>query len=159
MKKIDFILDKIFHYLTALSFGLVSVCVLAQIVARYIPSISAPWTDEMTRLFFMYTIMFGSPMAIKYSEYAVIDIITSRFKGKTASVINVLVYLITCILCVVGFRQSYTLFQTGFKLKSSSLQISMIYFYIVPVCIFGFTFIYSARKIIEEIITVIKGGK
>ena len=49
MKKITDILDKIFHYLTALSFGLVSICVLVQVITRYTPGISAPWTDEMTR--------------------------------------------------------------------------------------------------------------
>ena len=42
MKKITDILDKIFHYLTALSFGLVSICVLVQVITRYTPGISAP---------------------------------------------------------------------------------------------------------------------
>ena len=46
MKKIDMFFDKIFHYLTAISFGLVSICTLIQVIARYTPSFSAPWTDE-----------------------------------------------------------------------------------------------------------------
>ena len=90
MKKITDMLDKIFHYLTALSFGLVSICVLVQVITRYTPGISAPWTDEMTRLFFMYTIMFGAPMAIKYSEYAVIDIVTNNMHGPFRHIINIL---------------------------------------------------------------------
>lgn len=104
MKKITDILDKIFHYLTALSFGLVSICVLVQVITRYTPGISAPWTDEMTRLFFMYTIMFGAPMAIKYKEYAVIDIVTNSIHGKPRHIISILDYILICIVGGCGYK-------------------------------------------------------
>lgn len=52
MKKVLDVLDRLFHYLAAIGFGCVTVCVLVQILARYIPGVTAPWTDEMTRLFF-----------------------------------------------------------------------------------------------------------
>ena len=113
MKKITDILDKIFHYLTALSFGLVSICVLVQVITRYTPGISAPWTDEMTRLFFMYTIMFGAPMAIKYKEYAVIDIVTNSIHGKPRHIISILDYILICIVGVVGTRQAFIFWKTG----------------------------------------------
>ena len=82
MKKFTEIIDRCFHVLSAVCFGLVSFCVLVQVTTRYTPGISAPWTDELTRLFFMYTVMLGAPMAIKYREYAEIDIVTANFKRK-----------------------------------------------------------------------------
>ena len=53
MKKFTEIIDWCFHVLSAVCFGLVSFCVLVQVTTRYTPGISAPWTDELTRLFFM----------------------------------------------------------------------------------------------------------
>ena len=134
MKKITDILDKIFHYLTALSFGLVSICVLVQVITRYTPGISAPWTDEMTRLFFMYTIMFGAPMAI-----------------------SILDYILICIVGVVGTRQAFIFWKTGLRTVSTSLRINMGVFYLVPVGIFALTSIYCAAGIISEIVTMGKG--
>ena len=157
MKKITDILDKIFHYLTALSFGLVSICVLVQVITRYTPGISAPWTDEMTRLFFMYTIMFGAPMAIKYKEYAVIDIVTNSIHGKPRHIISILDYILICIVGVVGTRQGFIFWKTGLRTVSTSLRINMGVFYLVPVGIFALTSIYCAAGIISEIVTMGKG--
>lgn len=85
MKKVLDVLDRLFHYLAAIGFGCVTVCVLVQILARYIPGVTAPWTDEMTRLFFQYTIMIACPMAIKYHEYASIDVIAAQTHGTGPS--------------------------------------------------------------------------
>ena len=125
MKKITDILDKIFHYLTALSFGLVSICVLVQVITRYTPGISAPWTDEMTRLFFMYTIMFGAPMAIKYSEYAVIDIVTNNMHGPFRHIINILDYVFICVVGVAGTKQAHIFWKTGLRTVYTSLRINI----------------------------------
>lgn len=157
MKKITDILDKLFHYLTAFSFGLVSICVLVQVVTRYTPGISAPWTDEMTRLFFMYTIMFGSPMAIKYGEYAVIDIVTNSIHGRFRSVISILDYIFICIVGVVGTRQASIFWKTGLRTVSTSLRINMSIFYLVPVGVFALTSIYCVSGIIKEILDLGKG--
>ena len=44
MKKVLDVLDRLFHYLAAIGFGCVTVCVLVQILARYIPGVTAPCT-------------------------------------------------------------------------------------------------------------------
>ena len=157
MKKITDILDKIFHYLTALSFGLVSICVLVQVITRYTPGISAPWTDEMTRLFFMYTIMFGAPMAIKYSEYAVIDIVTNNMHGPFRHIINILDYVFICVVGVAGTKQAHIFWKTGLRTVSTSLRINMGIFYLVPVGIFALTSVYCVSGIIREILEMGKG--
>ena len=157
MKKITDILDKIFHYLTALSFGLVSICVLVQVITRYTPGISAPWTDEMTRLFFMYTIMFGAPMAIKYSEYAVIDIVTNNMHGPFRHIINILDYVFICVVGVAGTKQAHIFWKTGLRTVSTSLRINMGIFYLVPVGIFALTSVYCVAGIIREILEMGKG--
>ena len=159
MKKITDLLDQKFHYLTALSFGLVSICVLVQVITRYTPGISAPWTDEMTRLFFMYTIMFGAPMAIKYNEYAVIDIVTNNMRGKLKHIISILDYIFISIVGVVGTRQAFIFWKTGLRTVSTSLRINMGIFYLVPVGIFALTSIYCMAGIISEVLAMGKGAE
>lgn len=157
MKKSIDLFDKFFHYLTAISFALVSICVLIQVITRYTPGISAPWTDEMTRLFFLYTIMFGAPMAIKYSEYAVIDILTGSLKKNYAIIAQIFSYLIIAVVCAVGSWQALRFWSKGLRSLSTSLQINMGFFYFIPVGIFALTLMYSLLGIVMEIKKLWKG--
>lgn len=159
MKKFTEIIDRCFHVLPAVCFGLVSFCVLVQVITRYTPGISAPWTDELTRLFFMYTVMLGAPMAIKYREYAEIDIVTANLKGKTAHIVNILVNLCIMVFSAVAAKQAFTLFKNGFRSVSSSLQLGMWIFYFVPVGIFALTCLYAFGKIGSEIKMMGEGEK
>ncbi|MEM5767212.1 MAG: TRAP transporter small permease [Bacillota bacterium] len=157
MKKIAKALDKTFSYLTAASFVLVGVCVLIQIVTRYTPGISAPWTDETTRLLFMYTMMAGAPMAIKYREYAVIDMLLSNLNGKVRHAMLIFEHLVISAVGVVGAWQAYIFFTKGLKTLSTSLQINMGFFYVVPVGIFALTTLYSLALMVEEAMAMGKG--
>lgn len=157
MKKITEILDRVFHVSSAISFGCVSFCVLVQIITRYTPGISAPWTDELTRLFFMYTIMLGAPMTIKYQEYAEIDIVTGSLKGRMSHTVNILVNICIVVFNAVAVKQAFLLFQSGFKAVSTSLQLGMWIFYLVPVGIFTLTCVYSLGIICIEFNKMRKG--
>ena len=139
MKKVLDVLDRLFHYLAAIGFGCVTVCVLVQILARYIPGVTAPWTDEMTRLFFQYTIMIACPMAIKYHEYASIDVIAAKTHGTG--------------------RHILTYFRVGTKSLSTSLQINLGIFYVVPLVIFILTAVYVVLDAINEVNLIRKGDK
>lgn len=136
MKKVLDVLDRLFHYLAAIGFGCVTVCVLVQILARYIPGVTAPWTDEMTRLFFQYTIMIACPMAIKYHEYASIDVIAAQTHGTGRHILNLVSDAAILIVCLFGIPQARTYFRVGTKSLSTSLQINLGIFYVVPLVIF-----------------------
>lgn len=148
MKKFILIFDRLFHIMTAISFGLVTFCVLTQVITRYTPGISAPWTDEMTRLFFLYTIMFGAPISIRYREYAAIDVVSSNLHGVAASLLTRFNYVIVAIVSFVGVRQAYILFLTGFRTVSTTLRTPMWIFYLVPVGIFLLTFLFCIEGFI-----------
>lgn len=159
MKKVLDVLDRLFHYLAAIGFGCVTVCVLVQILARYIPGVTAPWTDEMTRLFFQYTIMIACPMAIKYHEYASIDVIAAQTHGTGCHILNLVSDAAILIVCLFGIPQARTYFRVGTKSLSTSLQINLGIFYMVPLVIFILTAIYVVLDAINEVNLIRKGDK
>lgn len=159
MEKFISAIDKIVRALLAILFGIVSFCVLVQIVARYTPPevLTAPWTDEMTRLFFLYTVMLGAPWAILYHSYASIDVIAGRLKGRTRVFLDILVDLVIVAIAGVGIPQANLYFGVGQVSKSTSLQINLGLFYVVPLVIFTLTVICCALDIIRNI-RKLKGG-
>jgi TRAP-type C4-dicarboxylate transport system permease small subunit len=150
MKKCLDALDGMFHCLSALAFVLVGVCVLVQVTTRYTPGISTPWTDEMTRMFFLYAVMLASPMALKYREYAAIDIFTGNL-GKTAAHIQrLLILALTIVVMIAGAWQALAFFKVGRRIVTTSLAINMGFFYVVPLGIFALTFLYCLVGIAGE---------
>ena len=103
--------------------------------------------------------MLGAPMAIKYREYAEIDVVTANLKGKTAHIVNILVNLCIMVFSAVAAKQAFTLFKNGFRSVSSSLQLGMWIFYFVPVGIFALTCLYAFGKIGSEIKMMGEGEK
>lgn len=153
MEKLISVVDKIVRGLLAILFGIVSFCVLVQIVARYTPPevLTAPWTDEMTRLFFLYTIMLGAPWAILYHSYASIDVIAGRLKGRARVILDILVDLVVVAVAAVGIPQANLYFGVGQVSKSTSLQINLGLFYVVPLVIFTLTVICCVLDIIRSV--------
>lgn len=145
------VIDKIIKILLAILFGIISFCVLVQILGRYLPFISAPWTDEVTRLFFLYTVMLSAPWAVIYHQYASIDVITSKFKGVAHNISNIIVDIFIMIITGIGVPQAVLYFKVGTVSKSTSLQINLGIFYIVPLIIFSLTFICCIIEIYMEI--------
>ena len=96
-------------------------------------------------------------MAIKYKEYAVIDIVTNSIHGKPRHIISILDYILICIVGGVGTWQAFIFWKTGLRTVSTSLRINMGVFYLVPVGIFALTSIYCVAGIISEIVTIGKG--
>lgn len=152
MEKLINVLDRTIRAAIALLFGAVAVCVLIQIIARYTPpSISAPWTDEMTRLFFLYTVMLSAPWAILYHQYASIDIIAHSFKGKLKVASDILVDVIIVIVAAIGIPQASMYYKVGTVSKSTSLQLNLGLFYVVPMVIFILTVLCCIVDITRQI--------
>lgn len=140
-------LDKAFLLISTVCFIITSFCVLVQIVARYTPFFSAAWTDEMTRLFFMYTMMSASPLAIKCHEYAVIDLIPEKLHGTASMVFAVTTHVVIVLVSGVAAAMSVPLFQASLTNLSTALRINMGFYNIVPLVLFTLTCIYALIEI------------
>ena len=158
MEKALRIIDKIVRAAASILFGIVSICVLIQIIARYVPAISAPWTDEMTRLFFLYTVMVSAPWAILYHQYASIDIISSRLKGKARIMLDIFVDVVITAITACGIPFAWKYYQVGTFSRSTSLQINLGLFFVVPLVIFCLTVATCLVDIIRNVRKLREGG-
>ena len=135
MKKVLDVLDRLFHYLADHRLWCVTVCVLVQILARYIPSHRSLDRRDDTPVF-QYTIMIACPMAIKYHEYASIDVIAAQTHGTGRHILNLVSDAVILIVCLFGIPQARTYLRVGTKSLSTSLQINLGIFYVVPLVIY-----------------------
>lgn len=101
-------LYKIFDGITMAVFVAMVLVVILQIIFRFILRISVPWTEELSRLLFIYIGFFGTAIAVREKELIVIDLLIQRIPEKLRKVLNVFIYLISfaffALLLVGGIR-------------------------------------------------------
>ena len=79
-------LYKIFDGITMAIFVAMVLVVVLQIIFRFILRISVPWTEELSRLLFIYIGFFGTAIAVREKELIVIDLLLQRTPTKVQNV-------------------------------------------------------------------------
>ena len=99
--------------------------VLLQIVARFLFPSTPSWTEEASRLFFIYAIAFAAGLAFLENEYVSLDILFNRLSDKGKTRLTILIQAVTTILFGVIAVYSIPFIQLGALEFSPSMGIKM----------------------------------
>ena len=97
-----------------------------QIFARFFLSDVPPWTEEASRILFIYAISFASGLAYRGNYFVFLEAFYAGFSDKMKKIIDLLSPLMTLFLFgITAFYSLYMLEMGGSEL-SPSLQIIMV---------------------------------
>ena len=143
------------YVLTVLAFALV-VCVVWQVVSRYISPRPSTVTDELARFMFMWIGLLGAAQASAYKQHLAIDLLAMKLQGSAKRALNV---VIEC--CIIAFA-ALVMIKGGWELTvktfannqvTPALQWPMGYVYmVVPVA--GALMVFFA---VVEIVNTLSG--
>ena len=106
------------------TWGLI-LTVLLQIVCRFTPFNTPPWTEEASRIFFIYAMSFSAGLAMKNEFYVHLDMFYNRFPERIKKVLNLAIPIITLALFVVMAIYSIKFILLGIPEKSPSMGFNM----------------------------------
>ncbi|MEZ4969953.1 MAG: TRAP transporter small permease subunit [Flavobacteriaceae bacterium] len=106
------------------TYGLL-LTVLLQIICRFSPMNTPAWTEEASRLFFIYAMSFAAGLAMKNEYYVHLDMFFDRFPERTKKILNLAVPLITLVLFVVMALYAIKFVVLGLSEKSPSMGFNM----------------------------------
>lgn len=110
---------KIFDGVSILAFVLMVAVVILQVLSRYLLKISVPWTEELSRLFFIYVGFTGTAIATREKELIVVDVLLTRLPEKARIVfdalIQVIVFAFYCVMLVGAIRMFISTKNTYFQ--------------------------------------------
>lgn len=72
-----------------------------QVLCRFVLKIPCSWAEELVRLAFVWMIFVGSALAVREHTHLSLDMLVSRFKGKTKRLSKILVLLAILAVAVV----------------------------------------------------------
>tara|TARA_R110002167_G_scaffold35569_2_gene113536 strand:- start:740 stop:1204 length:465 start_codon:yes stop_codon:yes gene_type:complete len=99
--------------------------VLLQIFCRFSWFNTPSWTEEASRLFFIYAISFASGLAMKNNFYVHLDMFYNRFGVKTKKILDLSIPLISMVLFLVMAVYSVKFILLGIVEKSPSMGFNM----------------------------------
>lgn len=118
-------MNRFLKYGTLIStYGLIA-CVLLQIFARFFLPKAPAWTEEASRLFFIYAMAFAAGLAIKSKEYVALDLVFEKLKPSLQKKLLILVQVLTLLLFGILAIYGLKFMQLGIPESSPSMKTSM----------------------------------
>jgi TRAP-type transport system small permease protein len=68
-------LDRVLRGLLALLLGALTTSVFLQVLVRFVFKYPLPWTEEITRLAFVYSIFVGATLAVRARDHIAVDFV------------------------------------------------------------------------------------
>lgn len=116
---------------------LMVLCMAYQVFTRYFLHMANAWSEELTRLMCIWTVVLGSAIAIREKGHLQIDVLTNLIHGKTHNLLEAIIEIVVLIFIAIMIKYSVELCQSVGTASSAGLRISKVYVYMcMPV---GFT--------------------
>lgn len=142
-------LNRILSLGTLLSaIGFVGATVI-QIFARFFLANAPSWTEEASRLFFIYTMSFAAGLALRDKYFVELDFFYQKFSKKMKFIIDMLIQLCTVLLFAIMGFYSLEYIRLGNIETSPSMRIPMSFAFVSILLMSVTVVVYALVEIIQ----------
>lgn len=103
---------KIFDGVAIVVFIMMVSVVIWQVITRFLLHMNAPWTEELSRLLFIYVGFMGTAIATREKELIVVDIVLSRLPQRMRTVFDVIIQIFTFVFFTIVLVGALKMFMT-----------------------------------------------
>jgi TRAP-type C4-dicarboxylate transport system permease small subunit len=115
--------------LCGLLVAVIALLVFAQVMARYVLNASLAWSEEATRLLFIYLTFFGFVVAVQTGRNLHVDLLVGRLPAGPRRWVRILVHLVSAAFLAIVTWQGAVLVQQVAAQRTPALQMSKSFFY------------------------------
>lgn len=134
---------------------LMCTLIVVQVFFRYVLFHSLPWSEELSRYFFVWLVFLGVNLGIRDRIEIRIDILDNLLRGKARKYLAVFQLLVSMVSVGFMFYSSIFLVEAGFVSTSVSMGIPMAFVYIcIPVGM-----LFAMIELVRNVVITIKGDK
>ncbi len=124
-------LDQLLRGLLALLLGVLTVCVFLQVLVRFVFKYPLPWTEEVARIAFVYSIFVGATVAVREKAHINVDFVLVLLPPPVARAVKLLgTALMAVFLCYMTWQGIEFVRVTGVQV-TPVMQIPFRYLYLI----------------------------
>jgi TRAP-type transport system small permease protein len=144
--------NRLLDHLAALLFAATLLLVTVQIICRFVLSLSVPWTEEVSRLVFVWLAFIGASLGVREGTMIVIDTLPLAIGPVWDRVMGPLVHLVSIAIIAFLLHGSLTLVDSVWPTTLSTVDwISNGWIYLAFTVSFGLMFLYSVRPLLQSV--------
>lgn len=145
------VLDRLLRGLLALLLGVLTASVFLQVLARFVLHYPLPWTEEVTRLAFVYSIFVGATVAVREKAHINVDVFVGLLPRPAARAVALAgSALVAVFLGFVVWQGIAFVEATGVQM-TPVLQIPFRYLYVVIPVSGALMLFYLALGVVEDL--------
>jgi len=124
-------LDWLLRGLLALLLGVLTVCVFLQVLVRFVFKYPLPWTEEVARIAFVYSIFVGATVAVREKAHINVDFALVLLPPPVARAVRLLgTALVAVFLCYMTWQGIEFVRATGVQV-TPVMQVPFRYLYLI----------------------------
>jgi TRAP-type transport system small permease protein len=124
-------LDRALQHLLWMLVAILTASVFLQVLSRFVLKYPLPWTEEISRIAFVYSVFVGATLAVRDNTHLNIDILLVLLPQKMSRIITVSgAILVGIFLCFVTWEGTALVRATGIQM-TPVMQIPFRYLYLV----------------------------
>lgn len=122
-------LDRIIDIVAGVSMGVVFVVTFIQVISRYCFQLNIPWSTDIIRITFIYTVFFGAAIGMKEKGHLCMDLFMSMLskRAQTYAGMAINIVLIAFLLFIVVYGIQFTLGAAAQSMPYLQIPISLLY--------------------------------
>lgn len=143
--------DTIEIYVPVLSFVVMFLAFVLQIFYRYVMNAPSTWAFELTRIAFVWSVLFGAIYTMRKREHLTFTLVYDRFPTRVQAYIRILSNSIVCLGFCIVFQPSLHYIQFMSMMSTTTLDIPMSLVYGPFLIFLAMVIVYSAIDVIQDI--------
>jgi TRAP-type C4-dicarboxylate transport system permease small subunit len=152
--------DRTLDIAAALLFAAALILVTAQIVCRFVLSVSVPWTEEVSRLVFVWLAFLGAALGAREGSLIVIDTLPEMVGPRWEAVMGPLVRLLSLAVILFLFVGSIPLVRSVWPTTLATVDwISNGWAYLAFTASFGLMALYAAGPLLRDLARLRSGSR
>lgn len=108
MKKLADLIEKVQCIFSMVLFMVFLVCIIIQILTRYVPFIKIMWTEEISVYAFIWAILMGAAVILKKNEHFAFEFFRSKASGGVKIAIETFIHVViiafSCYIAYCGIQ-------------------------------------------------------
>jgi TRAP-type C4-dicarboxylate transport system permease small subunit len=126
-------IDRLLEIAAIASMGALVVLTLFSVLSRFIFKLPIAFSEEVGRFLFIWTAYLGAAITMRKNEHMKLDLFQGKLSPKAYSILQVIVFGLIAVFCIVLCREGTTLLDTAFKQTApvSRIPLGVVYF-IIP---------------------------
>ncbi|HSB70152.1 MAG TPA: TRAP transporter small permease [Candidatus Methylomirabilis sp.] len=144
-------LDRLLKWVLTFLIGLLTVSIFLQVLIRFVFKYPLPWTEEISRIAFVYSIFVGAAIAVREKAHLNVDFVLVLLPAGIAQVVRLIGTALVGVFLVFVTWQGVVFVQVTGVQVTPVMQVPFRYLYLIIPSSGALMLLYLVLGVLDEL--------